>query len=152
MVTAPSPTPLSDSNLGALLCQVRNELIGRLERELAAHGYEMNFSQYLALKKLAAHGPMSAGELARTINLDAGATTRLLDRLEAKGYLRRQPHEQDRRALRIALTEAGQALWSDIHACGERALAEATRGLAPDEHVRLHAMLSGILATLRGGN
>ncbi|MCE5232806.1 MAG: MarR family transcriptional regulator [Mizugakiibacter sp.] len=146
------PTPLSDSNLGALLCRVRNELIGNLERELAAHGFEMNFSQYLALKKLAAHGPMAAGELARMINLDAGATTRLLDRLEAKGYLRRQPHEQDRRALRIALTEAGQALWTDIHACGERALARATRNLAATERDRLQAMLDGILTALRDGH
>ena len=44
------------------------------------------------------------------LGLDAGAVTRLTDRLAAKGLLMRLPDERDARSMRIALTPQGQAL------------------------------------------
>jgi len=42
-------------------------------------------------------GPMTAGERGRRTGLPTGATTRLIDRMERAGYVRRQPDETDRR-------------------------------------------------------
>jgi DNA-binding transcriptional ArsR family regulator len=42
-------------------------------------------------------GPMTAGELAERTGLSSGATTRLIDRLERAGYVRREVDETDRR-------------------------------------------------------
>jgi DNA-binding MarR family transcriptional regulator len=46
-------------------------------------------------------GPMTAGELAERAGLTSGATTRLIDRLERIGYVRRRPHPEDRRCVII---------------------------------------------------
>jgi len=46
-------------------------------------------------------GPMTPGELSRRTGLTSGATTRLIDRLERVGYVRRRPDEVDRRCVII---------------------------------------------------
>ena len=49
----------------------------------------------------------TAAEMARALDVDSGAMTRLLDRLEAKGFLRRVRSCEDRRVVRLELTEQG---------------------------------------------
>src|SRR6266540_2443523 len=46
-------------------------------------------------------GPMTAGELSERTGLSSGATTRLIDRLERVGYVRRCADEADRRCVII---------------------------------------------------
>jgi DNA-binding MarR family transcriptional regulator len=53
-------------------------------------------------------------ELARECHLDAGAMTRMLDRLEAKGLCKRIRSEADRRVVNLALTDAGALAAADI--------------------------------------
>ena len=54
-------------------------------------------------------GPTSAGDLAEATGLSTAATTTLLDRLEAKGYVRRERSDTDRRRVMAQLTEEGAA-------------------------------------------
>jgi len=146
--SAPSSTARPES-LGVLIGLVRSELVRAMEAELQSIGVDLRFTQFLILKRLAMLGPMSASELARSVELDGGAMTRQLDQLEGRGYLRRQPHEQDRRALRIELTPAGDALWRQMVTCNERMLAAAQKALSPDESRQLHDYLERVLHALR---
>lgn len=57
-----------------------------------------------ALSTLGAHGQMTSGELAEATGLTTGATTRLIDRLERAGHVRRVPDPSDRRKVRIERT------------------------------------------------
>lgn len=136
-------------NLGVLLGLVRTEIIRSMETELAARGSELRFIQFLILKRLARLGPMSAGELARSVDLDGGAMTRQLDQLERKGYLRRCPHEQDRRALRIELTAMGNDLWQQLRRCGQRVMNVAQAPLDTTERAQLYDYLERVLHALR---
>lgn len=136
-------------SLGLLLGQVRAELVRALEQELTSQGVELRFSQLLALKHLNRLGPMSAGELARSLGHDGGAMTRLLDRLEARGYLQRKPDKQDRRALRIELTASGRAMCRRFGGCSERVLEAAQQTLSAGERRQLFDYLQRVLATLR---
>ncbi|MEY2151011.1 MULTISPECIES: MarR family winged helix-turn-helix transcriptional regulator [Rhodanobacter] len=136
-------------SLGVLLGLVRAEVVRAMEAEIADKGLDLRFNQFLILKRLAMLGPMSATELARAVELDGGAMTRQLDQLERKGYLRRCPHEQDRRALRIELTEDGDALWQQLTSCNDRVLAAAQRSLDKTEREQLHAYLERVLRALR---
>jgi DNA-binding MarR family transcriptional regulator len=52
-----------------------------------------------SLDLLALHGPMPAGRLAELTGLTTGAITGLVDRLERRGYARREPHPSDRRSV-----------------------------------------------------
>jgi len=136
-------------SLGVLLGLVRAEIVRAMEAEIAAKGLELKFTQFVILKRLARLGPMSATELARSVELDGGAMTRQLDQLERRGYLRRCPHAQDRRALRIELTDEGDALWRQLNGCNEHVLAAAQASLDDDERHRLHDYLERVLHALR---
>lgn len=144
----PSPLPVQES-IGVLLAAVRSEIVRAMEAELAAKGLDLRFTQFLILKRLAALGPMAAGELARSVELDGGAMTRQLDQLEGKGYLRRRPHEQDRRALRIELTDDGRALTQELMNCNDRVLHAAQRSLNDTERQQLRDYLARVLHALR---
>jgi DNA-binding MarR family transcriptional regulator len=54
-------------------------------------------------------GPLTAGQLSRAIGLRPAATTALIDRLAAKGYVRRVPAEGDRRRVLVEMTEEGSS-------------------------------------------
>ena len=103
----------SGSALGLLFRQVRDAMWARMERELAAAGHDLTLSQFIAIKKLAA-GTASVTDLARAADLNPGAMTRLLDKLEARSLLVRVADPDDRRALHIHLTDEGTAMWRDI--------------------------------------
>ncbi|MBA2077058.1 MAG: MarR family transcriptional regulator [Rhodanobacter sp. 68-29] len=146
---AAQPHTDSRETLGVLLGLVRTEIVRAMEAEIAAKGLELRFTQFLILKRLGKLGPMSATELARAVELDGGAMTRQLDQLEQRGYLRRCPHEQDRRALRIELTPAGDALWRQLTDCNDRVLKAAQHSLNATERKQLHDYLERVLHTLR---
>jgi DNA-binding MarR family transcriptional regulator len=145
--------PTFANSLSALLAMVRSELVRALEAEFASQDVDLTFTQYLILKKAQQLGPVSATELARSVELDGGAMTRQLDQLERKGYLLRTPHAQDRRALRIELTDAGRTLWQDnAFVCSNRVMAAAQRSLDKTESAQLHDYLERVLLALRDKN
>jgi DNA-binding MarR family transcriptional regulator len=61
-------------------------------------------------------GNLTVAELAREMFTDAGATTRMLDRLEKKGLCRRVRSLDDRRVVRVELTEEGEACTAEVPA------------------------------------
>lgn len=133
----------SGSALGLLFRQTRDAMWARMERELAAAGHELTFSQFIAIKKLA-NGIASVTELARAADLNPGAMTRLLDKLEARGLLVREADPNDRRALHIHLTDAGIAMWRDIDQCGQRVRERALRGMDDDTRTQLTRLLEQV--------
>jgi len=54
--------------------------------------------------------PVAMGRLAQTLSCDASNITGLVDRLESRGLVRREPSESDRRVKVLALTPAGSRL------------------------------------------
>jgi DNA-binding MarR family transcriptional regulator len=145
--------PVHPPSLGMLLNMVRAEIVRAVEAELAKQDLDLSFTQFLILKKAHQLGAVSATELARAVELDGGAMTRQLDQLERKGLLRRTPHAQDRRALRIELTSAGNAVWQNSASlCSERVMTAAQRSMTSTEQARLHDYLGRVLSALRDKN
>jgi DNA-binding MarR family transcriptional regulator len=88
----------------------RAELLAQLRRVGREHGDAtvlfhsalaaeagLHPTDYKALTVLDRLGPMSAGELGRHTGLAAASVTNLIERLVAKGFLRREPDPLDRR-------------------------------------------------------
>lgn len=132
----PPAAASSGSALGLLFRQVRDAMWARMEGELAASGHPLNFSQFITLKALAVGGSTGVTELARLADLNPGAMTRLLDKLEARGLLARSADPSDRRGIHIHLTDPGLAIWRDIEQCGQRVRERALQGM--DEATRIH--------------
>ena len=142
----PPYTP--ESNMGLVFRQVRDAMWAEMAREMAIAGHDLTYSQFMTIKYLALDSSAGVTELARMAQVNPGAMTRLLDRLEARGLLRRVADPGDRRALNIVLTEAGLALWSDIQHCGERVRARAMHGLDQGEREQLFRLLNQVLQNL----
>ncbi|WP_433431483.1 MarR family winged helix-turn-helix transcriptional regulator [Nonomuraea sp. CA-141351] len=70
----------------------------------AAEAAGLNATDYYALNLLDLAGPLTSGELAVRTGLTTGATTRLIDRLEGSGYVRRAPDPADRRKVMVEST------------------------------------------------
>lgn len=57
------------------------------------------------------HGPQRAMDLAQRVNFTVTSFTPPIDRLVERGFVERQAHPQDRRAIQLDLTDAGRALF-----------------------------------------
>jgi DNA-binding MarR family transcriptional regulator len=77
-------------------------------RDLAAAGLP-DLSWYDLLWALY-RGPLRVKELADAVVLSPTAMSRFVDRVEAAGYVRREPDPGDRRALQVTITDEGRAL------------------------------------------
>lgn len=142
MKTTPSPS-CGGSTLALLLREIRDAFWTQMERELAAAGHELNFTQYITLKRLA-EGTAGVTDLARAAQLNPGAMTRLLDKLEAQGFVARSGDPRDRRAVHIDLTGSGVAMWQDINHCGQRIRERATAGMSDAEREQLIRQLTRV--------
>lgn len=143
----PSDTPFG---LCRLIGQTRAEIVLGIEQALLDAGVDLNFSQFLALKRLGAEGPMAPGELARSLNYNPGALTRLLDKLEQRGYLQRVPDPDDRRSLRLELTASGRDIRTRMIACCNAAAERAFDKITHAERSQLHGLLVRVLTHLEG--
>lgn len=79
-----------------------------LDRIFAPEG--LNTSQWSALMAIHHHVEPTCAVVARDLSHDKGAMTRMMDALEAKGWVERTRSEDDRRVLRLSLTPAGHAV------------------------------------------
>ncbi|MEO3780415.1 MarR family transcriptional regulator [Micromonospora sp. B11E3] len=68
-----------------------------LHGHASAKACDLGATDLYALNILELAGPMTPGELGARAGLTTGPTTRLIDRLEAAGYVRRAPAPNDRR-------------------------------------------------------
>jgi len=93
-------------NVGYLVKRLMQSVVLQIDRRLAVH--DLTHAQWLPLHKLAHGGCDTMAALARDQALDPGAMTRALDRLEAKGLLRRVRSLQDRRVVHLELTDEGR--------------------------------------------
>jgi DNA-binding MarR family transcriptional regulator len=135
-------------SIGALLSRVKVEMLATLDRELAHDKrlapLEMSAAQWIIVANLAAGPgePKSAADLCKVISYDAGAMTRMLDRLEAKGLIRRTRSSQDRRLLNLELTEEGRAAYPRMREIAMNVANRFLRGFTKAEARQLESLLN----------
>jgi DNA-binding MarR family transcriptional regulator len=95
-------------SLGYLIRRLHNLAVPRAEA-LFAHA-DFTFSQWVVLMAVRDGIATTCAGIARHMDHDAGATTRLIDQLERRGLIRRRRSAQDRRVVYLAITPAGRAM------------------------------------------
>jgi len=124
------------------------ELISRaLDVRMAEHG--LTDAQWRPLLLLSRHPAGTATHIARWAGCDAGATTRMLDRLEDKGLLRRVRSTDDRRVQQLELTEEGQKAAAIVPYVIADVLNTHLADLTREEVDQLRELLQRVLATAR---
>ncbi|AAF84163.1 MarR family transcriptional regulator [Xylella fastidiosa] len=140
--------PSTSPGISLLLRQVCDGLVRQLDEEMRQEFPDLGFTHYLGLKVIAIHAPCTANKLAQALDQTPSSVTRLLDKLEAMGVVRREPHAQDRRALHIVMTETGKDLWRRLKQHGECATTYALRELSEDDQGQLIHLLTRIRNSL----
>ncbi len=125
-------------------------VLARTHRAIEEHAraqvarHELTLPEFGVLEALFHKGPLLLGELQRKILVSSGGITYVVDRLEGKGLVERQPCPDDRRARFVALTTSGTRLIEVVFPEHAEAIDQALRGLGETEQ----RALSGKLRTL----
>ena len=121
------------------LMRAGKAVLARLEPLLAARG--LTLTQLGVLEAVLHKGPLSHGELVRKVLTSAGNLSDVIDKLAARGLMRRVRDAGDRRSVRVELTQAGRALIEDLFPQHAADIARAMSGLTRPEQRQLGALL-----------
>lgn len=133
-----------EESVGYLMRRILTTVSMEVERELEPSG--LTNAQWVPLLKLYMGVASTVAEVARQCQMDAGATTRLLDRLEAKGLLRRVRSSEDRRVVNLELTAEGREAARQIPAVLCKVQNAHLKGFSIEEWQQLKGLLRRILA------
>jgi DNA-binding MarR family transcriptional regulator len=135
--------------VGHLLSRVRMEMLTALDKALEADPellkLEISSAQFIVISALASAGAKSASDLCKGISYDAGAMTRMIDRLESKGLIRRDRRLDDRRVVYLELTEEGHRAFPRMREVSMVVLNRFLRGFSQAEAQQLEGFLSRML-------
>jgi DNA-binding MarR family transcriptional regulator len=136
-------------SIGFLVNRLRAEMFAAIDRELARDqdlaAHEISAPQYIILSSLLRDDIDSTKRLCKEMSYDPGAMTRMLDRLEAKGLVRRKRCSDDRRLVNLELTESGLALVPKMRACAVAVLNRLLRDFTDAEAKQLEDFLHRLL-------
>jgi DNA-binding MarR family transcriptional regulator len=132
-------------------------VIARLERALRAaindrvklHG--ITTLQYTTLSVLGARGGLSNAQLARRSYMTPQAMSEVIEALEAKGLIRRDPHPNHRRIYPAALTAKGRRVLGACDRAVDELEEQVLRDLSPTERAELADGLMTAVRSLHAG-
>jgi DNA-binding MarR family transcriptional regulator len=93
-------------------------------------------------------GPVTQQQLARTIGATARNVTALVDGLQESGFVHRDPHPGDRRAVLVRLTDTGMAVTEQLAADYAAGSAQLFAGLPPPQVRQFLATLDVLMGRL----
>lgn len=130
-------------SVGYLMHQAVQSMRRRIDQRMATLG--LTAAQWYPLWRIRLDGPVGARDLARSTDIDAGAMTRLVDRLVAKGLVQRVRHSGDRRSVQLTLTAAGEAVAAKVPAELAALNNAYLRGFDADEWEQLRGLLRRVI-------
>jgi len=129
--------------IGPLIGRVRSVLLTTLDGELQPFG--LTGMQFAILKILSDEAAGTAADLSRLLHYDTGSMTRLLDRLEDKGLIRRERSKDDRRVVALCVTRAGRAAMPRLRDSAARAVQRMLTGFSATEINELRRFLERMI-------
>lgn len=128
---------------GYLLSRVTASMQLGFDRGLKVFG--VTRSQWNVMAAMNGKDVETAADVAKMLGLDATAVTRLIDRLEDKGLVKRMPDATDRRVNRLGLTEEGQNLFPLLREEADKSNDRVFGALSGSEEEHLKELLTKIL-------
>ena len=112
-------------------------------------GTPLTMSRTHLLWQLDRSGPSTQQSLAEALKVSARNVSGLVDALEASGYVLREPHPYDRRAVQVTLTEQGTHAMEQMAHQHVQLAGQLIEGLENDEAAQLSTGLAHVIARLR---
>jgi DNA-binding MarR family transcriptional regulator len=125
--------------------------IARLNRKLADRrlsGVGMTRAQWQALGNLKRMGPMTQAALAEVLEIETATVARLIDRLEAAGWVERSADSQDRRVKLISPSGKANAVMDEVGVIGQKLREDVLSDFSEPERQQLVELLSVVKSRL----
>jgi MarR family transcriptional regulator for hemolysin len=134
-------------NFGNVLGQAARQWRRALDLRLRPFG--LTDATWLPLLQLSrASAPMRQKDLAEALFLDSSSVVRLLDALQANGFIERREHPEDRRVKTIILTEAAQEVLTKVNQVAKEVRYQVLLGLTDEELEVASRVMRNISAAL----
>ncbi len=139
-----------ERNFGFLLNDVARLLRTTYDRRIRS--LDLTRSQWWVLTHLYRNDGITQSELAQILEIEKPTLGRLLDRLEAKGWVRRQTHDDDRRAKRVYLTAEVDPVMRQMREIAAELRRDALAGLSSSQQERFVDTLLRVKGNLNDVN
>lgn len=136
----------ANESLGLVLHEASRAVRKAFERRVAPQG--LSSAQWRMMVVVVKQGGATQARLADLLEIEPISVSRLIDRMEAAGWVERHPDPQDRRAKIVMPTDRAHAAHAEIRAIADEVYAEALNGLGPEERRLLMGGLNRVLANL----
>ena len=120
----------SEEPLGRQIYHTAQDIRNMAEKILYPH--DLTTEQMHLLKSMSVSAGVTQRALGRMVNKTPANLTRILDRLEAKSLIVRQPDPNDRRVYQVFLTEKGLALVREVEATFQEFSERMLRGVSDE--------------------
>ena len=139
-----------NNSLAPLLSQVRMAMLSGVDQEFLRDEevalLEVTAAQFVIIANVLKGHANSACELCKYMDYDRGAMSRMIDRLETKGLLRRVPLAHTRRTIALEVTEAGKAAFPKMQACLTKVVNRLLKGVTKTQVRDVEKTLKQMLA------
>lgn len=122
-----------------LMGQLHRSGVGRIDAALAGSGVALR--EFYVLVCIGESGPLSQQRVADRLGLDRSDLVKVLDRLEAAGWVRRERDTEDRRRHLLTLTDTGRATVGRVEEVSGAVTGELLGRLSQGEQETLHRLL-----------
>ncbi len=136
-----------DLSFGYLLNDVT--LLFRKHFDRRAVKFGLTRAQWRATKMLHHREGLRQTELADLLEMEPIAVGRVIDRLQAAGFVERRPDPHDRRAWRLYVTEQARVIVGDMELIARDLRKDASRGIAYEELAQALDVLNRIKENLQ---
>lgn len=135
-------TKTEDISFGYLLNDVT--LLFRKHFDRRAVKFGLTRAQWRATKMLYHREGLRQTELAESLEMEPIAVGRVIDRLQAAGFVERRPDPKDRRAWRLYTTDKAQVIIGDMELIARGLRKDVTVGISPAEMQQALAVMGRI--------
>ena len=121
------------ADLGDLMREISEQFRSLNAGAACRTSMELSMQEFRVVEHLGMVGPRMMRELAEYLNLAVNSVTALVDHLERKGFVSRRRSDEDRRVIRVALTEMGECAFEDFAAGKTRFFRRMLESLSEEE-------------------
>ncbi len=135
-------TPNDEHYIGYTITDVSRLIRTVFERRVRAYG--LTRAQWLVVARVHRLPGLSQSAVADLLEIEKAPAGRLIDRMEAKGWLERRSDPKDRRINRLHLTTKGERIHTAIWPIAEATVDDAMANLTGDERRKLTALMTRV--------
>lgn len=139
--------PDDENYIGYTITDVARLMRTVFERRVRALG--LTRAQWLVIARVRRRPGLSQSEIADLLEIEKASAGRLIDRMQAKGWLERRDDRNDRRVYRVHLTRKAERIHASIWPLAEATVDEALGDLSSEERRRLAGLMTRVKTKLQ---